>query len=528
MRIHRVTRRRVLGHLLGAVSILTFGGCKESETTRNRKVTLAKNTRPLTIPPMKLAGLPDGLTASHFVIHNRSPLALESKRKSVPYRVITPSDRLFVRNNLPRPPESILTDRNAWVLEVTGTKREDKLALGQLKAIAPSTTVNMVLQCSGNGRAFFDHGASGSQWATGAAGCVQWTGLKVSELFDHLGGALTYARYLTGTGGESLPKGVARNKVIVERSVPIEKGLKDCILAWEMNGEPIPITHGGPLRLVVPGYFGCNQIKYIKRLAATADQSPAKIQQRGYRFRAIGQSGDPSQPSMWRMPVKSWFISARVDDLKNGKANVKLEGVAFSGERGVASVSYSVDGGQSWLPTSGPESASQVAQFGADAWQRFSIDTTLPVGSYEFASRATDTKGDIQPKDRIENERGYGHNGWFDHALTVMVGESKTDHSKAKNEDSQQVVGSTLSKNEMKDGRQLFAEKAQPACGTCHALADAETVGQVGPSLDTLKPSAARVHRAVKNGVGAMPGYGDRLTEAQIDQISKYVEQVTK
>ena len=102
-----------------------------------------------------------------------------------------------------------------------------------------------------------------------------------------LGGGVDGTVYLTGTGGEKLPDGVDPLSVLVERSVPIE-ALGDAILAWELNGEPIPLAHGGPLRLVVPGYQGVNNIKYIKRLALTPQQSKARIMASSYRLSPPG------------------------------------------------------------------------------------------------------------------------------------------------------------------------------------------------------------------------------------------------
>ena len=104
---------------------------------------------------------------------------------------------------------------------------------------------------------------------------------------------------------DRLPDGIEPSSVAVERSVPIDKGLDDCLLVWEMNGEPLPLVHGGPVRLLVPGYFGVNNVKWVKRIAASVNESGNKIQQSGYRMRAVGESGNATHPSMYRMPVKS-------------------------------------------------------------------------------------------------------------------------------------------------------------------------------------------------------------------------------
>ena len=198
--------------------------------------------------------------------------------------------------------------------------------------------------------------------------------------------------------------------------MPIEKALKDVLLAWEMNGAPLPLTHGGPVRLIVPGFFGVNHIKYVRRIAATVEQTPAKIQKKGYRFRPIGTAGSPTQPSMWRMPVKSWLNGPGTDGRTVAAGKVVFYGVALSGERGVRGVEVSLDGGETWRAATleGPD-------LGPNAWRAFSFSTALSVGQHRIYTRATDTAGEVQPRDRVENERGYGHNGWRDHGLEVTV-----------------------------------------------------------------------------------------------------------
>lgn len=222
--------------------------------------------------------------AEDMIVHSKQ--TLETKRAAQGSELITPTTELYIRNNLPAPSDKIVADRDAWEVEIDGVANPGKMTVGALKTLGVETVV-CVLQCSGNGRAFFAHETSGSQWSVGAAGNVVWTGVPVRAVIDAMGGADADAVYLTGTGGEDIPQGLPPESIQVERSVP-KAAMDRAILAWEMNGEPVPLAHGGPLRLIIPGYYGVNNIKYLKRLALTVEESPNKIQQIGYRVRPVG------------------------------------------------------------------------------------------------------------------------------------------------------------------------------------------------------------------------------------------------
>ncbi len=347
-----------------------------------------------------------------MIVHSSN--TIEMKRSAVGTGTITPVNQLYVRNNLPPPAADIVSNRDAWTVAVEGVRKPRSFTVGELKKM-PSETVTMVLQCSGNGRGMFPSKPSGTPWQTGAAGCVMWTGVPVRELVKHLGGAAAGTVYLTGTGGEKLPAGIDPNSVMVERSVPLS-AMQDALLAWELNGQPIELAHGGPLRLIVPGYSGVNNIKYVKRVALTKDQSPARIQQHGYRMAPPGKKQDPSEPAVWVMDAKSFITSPLPEEgtLKNGK--VTIRGVAFGGMHATAKVDVSLDGGSTWRP------ARLVGlNLGRYAWRQFEFDATLPAGTFTLASRVTDTKGNVQVENRLENSGGYLNSSWRDHAVKVAV-----------------------------------------------------------------------------------------------------------
>jgi sulfite dehydrogenase len=349
--------------------------------------------------------------AERVIVHSAS--GVETKRGAFGDGVLTDNEVLFLRNNIAAPSAAIMANADAWNVEIDGVTRPRAITVGELKTMGLET-VAMVLQCSGNGRGFFGHKASGSQWKVGAAGCSMWTGVPVKTVVDALGGVRQGMRYMTGTGGETIPAGIDPKSVMVERSVPWNM-LERAILAWELNGDALPLAHGGPLRLVIPGYYGVNNIKYIKRLAFTVDETKAKIQTSGYRVRGIGVKGQPNQPSMWDMNLKS-FVTSPAGDGPVRAGVVQVHGVAFSGESAVKAVEVSLDGGGTWRAASfsGP-------LLGPYAWRRFVLPIRLSAGNYTITSRATAYDGTVQPELRVENERGYTHNGWRDHAVKVTV-----------------------------------------------------------------------------------------------------------
>jgi len=346
------------------------------------------------------------------IVHSSS--TLETRRSAFGTSVITPTNQLFVRNNLPAPDASILANREAWTIAFEGVKAPRSLTLADLRTLGVET-VATVLQCSGNGRGFFPSKPSGTPWQVGAAGCVLWSGVPLRNVVLALGGAVDGMVYLTGTGGEKLPEGVDPLTVVVERSVPI-KALDDALLAWEMNGEPISLAHGGPVRLIVPGYQGVNNVKYVKRVALTREQSQAGIMAKRYRMTPPGSKGDPSQPSVWEMGVKSWVNGPLSEQGPLRAGWTQIHGVAFGGTRAIRGVEVSVDGGKSWHQAQlvGPD-------LGRFAWRQFVLPIQLAAGTHVLTSRATDASGNVQPESRIDNTGGYNNTSWQDHAVTVTV-----------------------------------------------------------------------------------------------------------
>ena len=351
--------------------------------------------------------------ADSMIVHSAN--TIETRRMAFGNGVITPTNRLFVRNNVAPPTDAnMVKEPESWTLEVSGVAKPRSFTVAELKTLGLAA-VPMVLQCSGNGRAWFPHKPSGTQWTVGAAGCVIFTGVPVKALLEAVGGMTEGMVYMTSTGGEPIPQGLDPNTIRVERSVPIS-AMEDAILAWEINGEALPLAHGGPLRIIVPGYTGVNSIKYIKHLSFTKEQSPAKIQQTSYRWTAVGEKSSPKDESIWELPVKSWINYPSDPEQTVAAGRVQISGIAMGGMTAAKSIEVSVNGGKDWKKAEfvGPD-------LGKYAWREFVFSADLAAGTHELACRATNEAGDTQPEARRENNRGYINNSWRDHMVAVKV-----------------------------------------------------------------------------------------------------------
>ncbi|MDC0163236.1 sulfite oxidase [Candidatus Pelagibacter sp.] len=358
-------------------------------------------------------GLPEFISWKNrdaLIVH--SDKGIETHRSAIGESLITPNRNVYIRNNMPTMTDAQIGDRNNWKVSIHGVKNPKTFSLAQLKKLG-HTTIATILQCSGNGRGFFEHKVRGSQWETGAAACVFWTGVPVQAVVEACGGIDREAVFMTSAGVDHEPTGLDPKKAMIERSVP-KKVYKDAILAWEMNGVPLPNAHGGPLRMITPGYFGINNVKHLGKVAFTKKESTVKYMKSSYRISPIGKKGS-QYPSAWEMPVKSW-VTRPTDETGTVKAGkVQIVGIAMGGTKKVRTVKVSVDGGVSW----------KIARFvgpdlGKYAWRQFVLETTLASGTYTLASLASNGT-DEQPELRMENRRGYAHNGWKDHSVQITV-----------------------------------------------------------------------------------------------------------
>jgi len=300
----------------------------------------------------------------------------------------TPNDLFFVRRHFGPPAPSA----QPWTLTVDGeAARPLTLSLDEIRGL-PATTRAVTLECAGNGRGLFAlPNTSGIQWTRGAVSNAEWTGVPLSAVLERAGIRPAAAHVWTGAADRA-PFSVPR----FLRSIPRVVAMESAFLAWEMNGVPIPELHGGPLRLLVPGWYGMASTKWLTHLHLRAEPSDNHFMARGYRY----PDGSPVEA----MRVKS-LIAEPLDGSTVRAGRLRVAGVAWTGTGTVRRVEVSADGGRSWADArlTGPD------QVGAWRTWEHTVSLTGP-GRHALQARATDSAGATQPVAAEPNAAGYGNN----------------------------------------------------------------------------------------------------------------------
>ncbi len=333
---------------------------------------------------------------------------------------VTPASLHFVRNNgLPPAP---MADPDAWPLRLGGEAclRPQTFTLGALQRRFEAVTLQLQLECGGNGRAEFRPRASGNQWTTGAIGCAEWTGVRLADVLDDcgLGEDAVYVAY---RGADTHLSGDP-DKSPISRGVPVAKALQpESLLAFAMNGAPLPPLHGAPLRLVFGGWPASTSGKWVTDvLVRNRVHDGEKMGGQSYRVPcepvAPGTPvADADMCIIESMPVKSLITAPRSGvRLDRGKA-FAVRGHAWAGERSVQQVHLSCDFGATWQPAFLQPPRNRFA------WQHFTAELVLDTpGYYELWARATDTAGVAQPMLVPGwNPKGYLNNAC--HRIAVQV-----------------------------------------------------------------------------------------------------------
>ena len=356
-----------------------------------------------------------------LIVHNTKTGVLETPLELLRQHEITPKELAFVRNNQVLAGGKTLEaiPLKGWTVEIVGlVHRPAKFDASELKKL-PQHEVTMVLQCSGNGRSFYAKYAKktgGTQWKHGGMAQTVWKGPKLKDVLEHFKVEVyePAAKFLTANGRDE-PSGT---KPDFEHSLPWTDPYvrENAILAIEMNGEPIPAVHGGPVRLIVPGYYGTMNVKWIGTLRFEAHESynynqipryrvpiypvePGKFSKKDFTF-------ENSRPN-WHQKVKS-VIFAPLDGETVKAGTVKVEGVAWNdGVVPIEEVQVSTDQGKTWTRA---KLRPGESPFG---WTFFETYVALSPGEREIWVRAVDKLGRAQPLNGgiHWNPSGYEWNG---------------------------------------------------------------------------------------------------------------------
>ncbi|MFD4231904.1 sulfite oxidase [Streptomyces sp. NPDC058545] len=328
--------------------------------------------------------------------------------------LLTPADRFFVRNHTVTP----RIDAAGWRLTVWGsglTGSAVDFTYDQLRAL-PSVTRTAFVECAGNARSFYstqqNQQVSGTAWTLGAIGTARWRGVRLADVLKRAG--------IGRNAVDVLPRGLD-NEVVsdgtnlgrVRRPLPVAKALDDVILAYEMNGEPLPPDHGYPVRLIVPSWVGIANIKWVGDIEVSAEPLLSPWNTGLYRLFGPAYPPEGSAP-LARQTLKSAFELAPGVSVPVHRRHV-LTGRSWSGGAPVRTVEVSTDGGARW------RRARLRDEPRSGSWVRWSADW-LPKerGPAVLMARATDRTGRTQPDVAVHNTQGYLFDAVVRHGVHVV------------------------------------------------------------------------------------------------------------
>jgi DMSO/TMAO reductase YedYZ molybdopterin-dependent catalytic subunit len=347
--------------------------------------------------------LPPGVTASEQI--TREELQLATRNHGMPLEAlrwpVTPVGLhyLLVHYDVP------VVDPATWRLELGGrVSRARSFTLDELRARQAVTRL-VTMECAGNGRARLSPRAVSQPWLLEAVGTAEWTGTPLWPLLEQAGVADDAVEVVFSGLDRGVEGGVEQH---YERSLPLAEARRaDVLLAWAVNGQPLPPQHGFPLRLLVPGWYGMTSVKWLSRVTVSAEPFLGYQQVRAYRYRrAADDGGEP----VTRIAPRSLMAPPGIPDFLTRRRFLepgpcRLEGRAWSGWGPVVRVEVSVDGGRTWDP------AELAAPPAPHAWQGWSYrwEPAAP-GDYELCCRAADATGREQPAEPPWNLGGYAGN----------------------------------------------------------------------------------------------------------------------
>jgi DMSO/TMAO reductase YedYZ molybdopterin-dependent catalytic subunit len=294
-----------------------------------------------------------------------------------------------------------VVEPETWRLTVRG-ERELVLGLEELRA-RPAAEVTVTMECAGNGRARLDPRPVSQPWLLEAVGTARWRGTPLGPLLEEAGVRDAVEVLFTG-----LDRGVeGGEEQAFQRALPLEEALRDeVLLAYEMNGAPLPPQHGFPLRLVVPGWYGMTNVKWLERIELV--DTPFAGYQNSWSYR-LRQAEDEEGVPLDRMQPRSLMAPPGIPEFMTrdrtvGAGDVLLQGRAWSGLAPVDKVEVSTDGGETWGPA-------ELEPAGEPwAWRGWSYRWDAEPGEHVLCCRARDEAGNEQPHEPPWNLGGYANN----------------------------------------------------------------------------------------------------------------------
>lgn len=328
---------------------------------------------------------------------------------------LTPNSRFFVRSHFGPPPQEQLSDEH-WQLRVTGLVDQPLTLTRQDLKQFEAITLTAVVQCSGNGRASYRPKVPGVQWERGAVGNARWTGVRLLDVLRKAG-LQTNGRHVQFQGAD---RPVAATVPLFVRSIPIEKALHpDTILAYEMNGRPLPLLHGAPLRVITPGWMADSCIKWLTDITVRQDEAQGYYMQTAYRHPTRPVTPDETIAASDLKPVEAMVVKSLIAQPREGATlkpgPVTVQGVAWTGEGKIVTVEVSLDEGRTWEP------ARVIGEEQPYAWRQWQYVWQATPGAKTILCRATDDRGMTQPETSPWSPSGFLWNGW-DRVIVTVAG----------------------------------------------------------------------------------------------------------
>ena len=388
-------RRRILGGL-GGFGIAAFSGLLPSRAAEAGTVALPFENGDRTVTsvfPQK---------SNVMLLRTRPPL-LETPFEVFDQAVLTPNDRFYVRWHLANIPTSI--DPGRFRLEIRGhVNKPVSLTLDQIVGKFERSEIVAVNQCSGNSRGFFNPRVPGGQWGNGAMGNARWTGVSLKHLLEYAGVRANSVQVRF----KGLDTGAIPATPDFMKSLAIDHALDgEVMVAYAMNGEPLPLLNGYPLRLVVPGWYATYWVKMLSDIEVLDQPDDSFWTKKAYLIPDTPFANvRPGEKDFKLVPIstmlpRSFFTSVRSGATVSVGETMPLRGIAFGGFHGLKRVLFSADGGKTWTE------ATLGRDYGKYGFRQWQATVSFPrAGRQVLMVRAVDTSGQMQPA--IANWNGAG------------------------------------------------------------------------------------------------------------------------